>query len=132
MKSTLDLATCAQIRCRLFMHRNHPKHSNFEYNWFRFKIWQAGTTCEAFLQRIRPRVIFFSETGSPNYIAKSAIFKIWVFWVISMHHITLYVYSWCWINITEFTWWRVLIQNLTILIWFWRSNTAFCLAKHIA
>ena len=32
-----------------------------------------------------------SEVGSPDYIAKSAIFKILVFWVISMHCITLFV-----------------------------------------
>ena len=34
-------------------------------------------------------VIF--EVRSPAYITKSAIFKIWVFWVISMHYITLFV-----------------------------------------
>ena len=27
----------------------------------------------------------------PDYIGKSAIFKIWVFWVISMYFITLYI-----------------------------------------
>ena len=34
-------------------------------------------------------VIF--EVRSPAYITKSAIFKIWVFWVIFMHYITLFV-----------------------------------------
>ena len=36
-------------------------------------------------------LLMISEVGSPDYIAKSAIFNIWVFWVISMHYITLYV-----------------------------------------
>ena len=36
-------------------------------------------------------LLMISEVGSPDYIAKSAIFNIWVFWVISMHYITLFV-----------------------------------------
>ena len=32
-----------------------------------------------------------SEVGSPGYIAESKIFKIRMFWMISMHHITLFV-----------------------------------------
>ena len=36
-------------------------------------------------------ILVISEVGSPDYIAKSAFFKIWVFWVISMHYITLFV-----------------------------------------
>ena len=35
--------------------------------------------------------LLISEVGSSDYIAKSAILKMWVFWVISMHYITLYV-----------------------------------------
>ena len=31
------------------------------------------------------------EVGSQDYIAESAIFKLWVFWVISVHCTTLYV-----------------------------------------
>ena len=46
--------------------------------------------------RLSDRLFFWlflviSEVGSPDYIAKSAIFKIWAFWVISMHFITLFV-----------------------------------------
>lgn len=35
--------------------------------------------------------LVISEVGRPDYIAKSAIFKIWVLWMISLHCITLFV-----------------------------------------
>ena len=35
--------------------------------------------------------LVISEVGSQDYVAKSAILKIWVFWVMSMHYITLCV-----------------------------------------
>ena len=43
------------------------------------------------IEEIAMMLLFFglflviSEVGSPDYTAKSAMFKIWVFWVISMH-----------------------------------------------
>ena len=54
--------------------------------------------------------LVISEVGSPDYIAKSAIFKIWVFWVISMHYITLFV-----IDIHNIRWLYPFYHSMTTL-----------------
>ena len=64
-----------------------------------------------------------SEVRSPDNIAKSAIFKIWVFWVISMHYITLYVIDVHQLEVLSET----LSSLITLSFWQWNNeNTLYC------
>ena len=67
-----------------------PTPENFGVWRFKLGMWHIFLcVCTDIGEDMNFWFLVISEVRSPDYKAKSAIFKIWVFWVISMYYITL-------------------------------------------